>query len=93
MGAFTALLSFVAFLVFFLPLLSVRRADILAQFKDLAAQNPDPQQKQIALWFTTNEGFVVIVLLVMAFILAAFLIVGAVSGAFITRPRKPTLRP
>jgi len=92
-GAFTALLSFVAFLVFFLPLLSLRRDDIVAWLRDRAAQYPDPQQKQIALWFTTNEGLITYLAFSVVFLLVLFLIVGAVSGAWTTRPRKTTLSP
>jgi len=90
-GAFTALLSFVAFLVFFLPILSLRRDDIVAWLRDRAAQYPDPQQKQITLWFTTNEGLITYLAFSVVFLLIIFLIVGAVSGAWIARPRKTTL--
>lgn len=87
-GAFTALLSFVAFLIFFLPVLSLRRADVLAWLRDRAAQYSDPVQKQMALWFTTNEGLMTYFAMVLASLLAIFLIAGAVSGALLARAKK-----
>jgi hypothetical protein len=87
-GAFTALLSFVAFLVFFLPLLSVRRADIVAWLHDRAAKLTDPVQKQTTLWFTTNEGLMTYLAFSLVFLLVIFLVIGILSGAVITRTRK-----
>lgn len=87
-GAFMGLLSFIAFLVFPLATLSLRRAEMLDKFHKLAAQAPDAQSRQIIQWFATNQGFAFITTMAFIFILAIFLIAGAISGAWITRTKK-----
>ncbi len=89
LGAFTALLSFAAFLVFFLATLSLHRTAI----QEYAAQRSDPQSQQLAQLAASNEGFAVLMIYLAVFGLAGLLIAGAVSGALITRPRKPTITP
>ena len=93
MGAFMAALSFVAFLVFVLPTLSLSRTPMLDKIREKAAQAPDPQSQQMMLWFTTTQGFIVFTALLIGFVLAIFLITGAVSGAVITRTKKVPLAP
>jgi len=89
MGAFTALLGFVAYLVFMIPTIAGNRGTVLDIIRKSGAQNPDPQAQQIAQWFTTNQGFVVFVCILLGFLLAIFLIAGIISGALLTRAEKP----
>jgi hypothetical protein len=89
MGAFMAVLSFVAFLVFFLATLSVNREPVLAKMRTMAAQAPDPQLQQRMLLLASNEGFIALAVFTLFLFLAVFLLVGTLSGAVITRPKKP----
>jgi ribose/xylose/arabinose/galactoside ABC-type transport system permease subunit len=91
LGAFMAVLSFAAFLVFALATVSLQRAAVLDKLRDIAAiaaQNPNPKAQQMALWLPTNEGFIVFVAFSLALALAFFLLAGAISGALITRTKK-----
>lgn len=88
LGAFMALLSFAAFLIFFLATISVKRAPLLDRIRELAAQNPDPQAQQMMLWFTTNVGFMVITGLTLLVLLSIFVVVGLISGAWIASPSR-----
>jgi ribose/xylose/arabinose/galactoside ABC-type transport system permease subunit len=88
MGAFMALLSFAAFLVFALSTVSLQRASLLDKFRNFAAEHPDPLSQRFAIWVATSEGFFVFMALTLALAFAIFLIAGAVSGAFITRAKK-----
>ena len=93
LGAFMALLTFIAFLVFALPTLSLNRGAMLDMLREKAAETPDPQAHQLAQWFTTNEGFVFLTACGLVLVLMIFMAAGAVSGAVITRPRKRPLIP
>lgn len=88
MGVFMALLSFAAFLVFFLATLSLKRETLFQWFHDWAAKSPDPQTQQMILWYTTNEGFIVITIFSLLIALVLFLAAGAVSGAMLSRTKK-----
>jgi hypothetical protein len=88
MGAFMAALSFAAFLVFALPAVSLQRAAMLDKFRGIAARNPGPGAQQFAAWVATTEGFIIMVALLLAVVLALFLITGVVSGAMFTRAKK-----
>jgi hypothetical protein len=88
LGAFMALLSFAAFLIFFLATISLNRGPLLARIHAVAMQNPDPRIQQELLWFTTNAGFAVITSLVLLFFLIMFEIVGLISGALIASAPK-----
>jgi len=90
MGAFTALLSFIAYLVVMIPVIAANRSPFLDLIRKSGAQNPDPQAQQVAQWFTTNEGFVVFMSIMLLLVLAIFLIAGVISGALLTRAKKPT---
>jgi hypothetical protein len=83
MGAFMALLSFLAFLIFFLPTVSLNRDALLKPFRDQAARNPDPQTQQLLSWATSAQGFPLVVIWVCIFILLLFIVVGLISGAMI----------
>ena len=87
-GGFMGLLSFIAFLVFFLATLSLRRANVLDKVHQWIAQAPDAQSRQIAQWFATSQGFTLLVISAIVFVLVIFLIAGAISGAWITRAKK-----
>jgi uncharacterized BrkB/YihY/UPF0761 family membrane protein len=93
MGAFMALLSFAAFLVFFLATFSWYRPGMLDKIHEIAAQNPDPQSQQMMQWLATSNGLVVLAGVTLMFFLALFLIAGAVSGALITRAKKQPMAP
>lgn len=88
MGALMALLSFTSFLVFLLAALPLKREVIMSKFRELAAQNPDPQGQAAMLWFATPAGFVAFTILTLMFFLTMFLIVGMASGALISRSSK-----
>lgn len=90
-GAFMGLLSFIAFLVFPLATLSLRRAEMLNKIHELVSKAPDAQSRQIIQWFATTQGLAFIVVSAFTISLAIFLIVGALSGAWITRTRKAGL--
>jgi hypothetical protein len=87
LGAFMALLSFAAFLIFFLATLSMNRGPLLARIHELATQNPDPQVQQALLWFTSNTGFIVITGLTLMVFFILFEIVGMISGAIMAPPK------
>jgi hypothetical protein len=87
LGAFMALLSFFAFLIFMLPTVLLNRDALLTRIHEMAGQNPDPQAQQMILWFTTNAGFAVLTCLALAIGLIIFLVVGLVSGALMTPPK------
>lgn len=87
-GAFMGLLSFVGFLVFSLATLSLQRAEMLNKLHELAAQAPDAQSRQLAQWLATSQGFALFTVAILIFLLAIFLIAGALSGAWITRTKK-----
>lgn len=87
LGAFMALLSFFAFVIFLLPTIVLGRDVFLARIREMASQNPDPQAQQMVLWFTTNTGFIVLTCMVFAIFLVIFVVVGLVSGALITPPK------
>jgi hypothetical protein len=88
LGAFMALLSYSAFLIFSISTISLKREPLLARLRELAAQNPDPQAQQMMLWFTTNTGFIVIIAVTMLIFLLIFLGVGFISGALMAgRPK------
>jgi len=91
LGAFMALLSFVAFLIFFLPTVSLNRHELLNPFRDQAARNPDPQPQQVLSWVTSPQGFPVVVIFISIFILLLFMVVGLISGAVIASPPKKRL--
>jgi hypothetical protein len=88
LGAFMALLSFAAFLIFSLATLSVKREFLQKVFQDQAAQNHDPQSQQFFAWVTSNHGFAIIMVLALFFALCVFLVTGAISGAVMAgRPK------
>lgn len=91
LGAFMALLSFLAFLIFFLATISLNREPLLARIQEMAARNPDPQVQQAMLWFTTSTGFIVITGFTLFVLLIVFEIVGMVSGALMASPSKNRL--
>jgi hypothetical protein len=84
MGAFMALLSFVSFLVFAVPTISVNRAALLDMIAERARQNPDPQSQALVVWFATTPGFIFFTAISMLILLVFFLIVGMASGALMT---------
>jgi ABC-type antimicrobial peptide transport system permease subunit len=88
LGGFMALLSFIAFLIFSVSTISLKREPLLDRLHELAAQNPDPQVQQMMLWFTTNTGFIVIIALTMLIFLVIFLVVGFITGALMSGPSK-----
>jgi uncharacterized membrane protein YhaH (DUF805 family) len=88
LGAFMALLSFVAFLIFFLPMISLNRDVLLKPLHDQAARNPGPQTQQLLAWATSAQGFPVFVTWVCIFILLLFITVGVISGAIMASPKK-----
>ena len=92
-GIFMALLSFLAFVVFFFATFSVNRGPMLNKLHEIAMKNPDPQAQQIMLWYTSNEGFTIVIALVLVFFLVLFLIAGGINGALITRAKKRGLAP
>jgi hypothetical protein len=92
-GIFMAFLSFLAFMVFFFATLSVNRGPMLNNLHEMAMKNPDPQAQQIMLWYTSNEGFPILIAFVLVIFLVLFLIAGGISGALITRAKKPGLTP
>lgn len=89
-GAFTALLSFIAYLVIMLPVIAASRGTLLEIVRKNGGPNPDPQ---LAQWYATNEGFVVSVAFAMVVVLAVFLIAGAISGAVIAKGKNPPVTP
>jgi Na+-transporting methylmalonyl-CoA/oxaloacetate decarboxylase gamma subunit len=92
-GIFMAFLSFLAFVVFFFATLSVNRGPMLNKLHEIAMQNPDPQAQQIMLWYTSNDGFPILIAFVLLFFLVLFLVAGGISGALITRSKRPGLAP
>ena len=84
LGALMALLSFAAFLVFFLPLVLLGHDSLAERIRAMAAQNPDPQAQQALLWLTTPSGFVVFSVFAVLFVLFLMLLVGLLCGALMT---------
>ena len=87
LGAFMALLSFAAFLIFFLPTVSLNRDALLKPLRDQAARNPSPQTQQLLSWATSAQGFPVVVIWACIFILLLFITVGVISGAIMAAPK------
>jgi hypothetical protein len=87
LGAFMALLSFFAYLIFMLPTILLSRDVLLGRIREMAGQNPDPQAQQMILWFTTNAGFAVLTCSVLAIFLILFVVVGLISGALMSPPK------
>lgn len=88
-GIFMALLSFLTFVVFFFATLSVNRGPMLNKLHEAAMKNPDPQVQQIVLRY----GFTIFIIFFLVFFLVLFTIAGGVSGALLTRTKKPGLTP
>lgn len=88
LGSAMALLSFVFFIPFFALTVYLGRDSLISRIRDVAAQNPDPQVKQVLLWWTTNSGLIVASALLLGFILILFLFVGLLSGALMTGEAK-----
>lgn len=84
LGAFMALLSFAASLVFYVPTIVLGHDTLVARIREMAAQYPDPQAQQMVLWFTTRPGFVILSAIVLAFVLLILLLVGLLCGALMT---------
>jgi hypothetical protein len=84
LGAFMALLSFVFCLVFFLPIIVLGHDSMVGRIREMAAQNPDPQAQQMMLWFTTQNGFIVLSGIALAFSFLVLLLVGLLCGALMT---------
>jgi hypothetical protein len=85
MGALTAILSF----GFFLPAVSLQwgtyRPLLVKQLLETAAQQPDPQIRQVVEWWATPEGLPVILAIFLGAALVSFLLVGLASGALAAR--------
>jgi len=84
LGAFMALLTFGASLIFYVPTIVLGHDTLVGRIRDLAAQYPDPQAQQMVLWFTTPSGFIVLSTLVLVFMLFIMLLVGLLCGALMT---------
>ena len=85
MGAFAALLSFVAYLVIMIPVITANPATLQNIIRKNGAHNPNPQLAQGVI---TNEGFAVFVASFLILAFAIFLITGTVSGALFTRSKR-----
>lgn len=83
LGAFTALLSFFSFLIFFLATISLKRDALIQIFQENAQRNPGPQTQEMVHLISTTEGFIAMMVLTAAIFLATFLLVGLVSGALV----------
>lgn len=88
LGAFMALLSFVAFLIFFLATISLKREALLKMFQEQAGQYHDPQSQQVLAWLASNQGFAIFTVGALFFALLVFLGIGAISGALMAAPPK-----
>jgi len=84
LGAFMALLSFVAFLAFFLPITVLAHDSLVDRFRAMAAQSADPMAQQAMLWATTPSGFVVVSVFAVVFVLVVLLLLGLLCGALMT---------
>ena len=94
-GALTAFLSFIFFLVLhwlsstirLLPsfLGNVNRQEMIKQIHETAARNSDPRAQEIMRWFTTDQGLTVLFVAGLVLLFILFLIsataTGAVTGA------------
>ena len=83
LGAFMALLSFAASLLFYVPMFVLGHDVLVGRIRDMAAQYPGPQAQQV-LWLTTPSGLVVLSTLVLGFMLFITLLVGLLCGALMT---------
>lgn len=97
MGAVMGVLTFGFFLAGFLATITLLRTQyremMIARINEIAAQNPDPQAQQMAQWFTTPHGFILIITLGLATILLMFLVIGMASGALAVALGKSRNRP
>lgn len=94
MGALMGLLSFGFYAAFFLspPSQAKFREVIVNNIRERASQAPDPQSQQVLQWFATPHGFIAITAILLAMILAVFLIIGITSGAMAIAFAKPPNR-
>ena len=92
MGAMMGLLSFAFFLAYFLVGLSFLHAQyrelMIAQIHQLAAQNPDPQARQMLQWFATPDGLITFTAIGLISVLLICLALGSGSGALAIALRK-----
>lgn len=84
LGAFMALLSFAAFLIFFVPLIVFQHDAVVDRIRAVAAQYPDLQSQQAVLWLATPSGFVAFGAFAVGFVLLLMLLFGLLCGALMT---------
>ena len=84
LGAWMALLSFAASLLFIVPRIVLSHDTLVGHIRELAARYSDPQSQQTVLWLTTTPGFVVLSAFVLGFMLFVMMLVGLLCGALMT---------
>src|SRR5207245_8789509 len=99
LGALTGLFGFAIFAVFWAAEIVVSRAGselrrmMVEKLQHAAAGNPDPYARQVADYFTTPQGLVVLMVFGLVLTCVAFVLLsglgGAVSAALLRRKGPP----
>ena len=85
LGAATGLVGFVPYALIFVGRMLFKGRELREAMRkgmeQAMANNPDPKAAEVAQWFTTPEGTALLITLMLAFFLLAFLIFSTIGGA------------